>query len=268
MLSTTELWRLLEDSFRNQQRQVDTGDVKNDATAKSDECGIEPGMMVDYLSGFDLDAPRGRDSVEALFRVFSGSGQQLVNAVDANASSGGFAEYLFKYAAERLFGQDIWSSPLQYKQGRNSDTAEVTLTDPDNGTPLLTFARMYGFRNIQSLVLKMKRKRLTSMDYVELMACPSGCANGGGQIKTKVTEHPTEIAQRVEKTQAYFHSPLTVGRVEESLLVKFLYGEAVDSVAQQNEDNGASSFKPNAFFQTTYHAIPKLEEIAPLAAKW
>ena len=39
-----------------------------------------------------------------------------------------------------------------------------------------------GFRNIQNLVQKMKRKRCT-YDFVEVMACPSGCLNGGAQAR-------------------------------------------------------------------------------------
>ena len=39
----------------------------------------------------------------------------------------------------------------------------------------------YGFRNIQTLVQKMKR-RACQYDFVEVMACPSGCLNGGGQV--------------------------------------------------------------------------------------
>ena len=40
----------------------------------------------------------------------------------------------------------------------------------------------YGFRNIQTLVQKLKRG-VCAYDYVEVMACPSGCLNGGGQVR-------------------------------------------------------------------------------------
>lgn len=265
VLSTTELWRLLEDSYRGRE-QLQQEHQKPEGEATEPDGSVESAQLIDYLNSFALDAQSGRDAVEGVFRVFSDCGQRLVNAVDANAGSGGFAEYIFKHCAERLYGQDLWSVPLQYTQGRNADTAEVTLTDPQDGRVLLTFSRMYGFRNIQSLVLKMKRKRFT-VDYVELMACPSGCANGGGQIKTKVSEHPSEIAQRVEKTQAYLHSPLVVGRVEDSALIKFLYGDCSKRDGGTNTGSG-TSFRSINLFQTTYHAIPKLEVIAPLAARW
>ena len=49
----------------------------------------------------------------------------------------------------------------------------------------------YGFRNIQTLVQKMKR-HACDYDFVEVMACPSGCLNGGGQVSTPVHEMALE----------------------------------------------------------------------------
>lgn len=46
----------------------------------------------------------------------------------------------------------------------------------------MRFASAYGFRNIQTLIHKIK-KGICPYDYVEVMACPSGCINGGGQPK-------------------------------------------------------------------------------------
>ena len=49
------------------------------------------------------------------------------------------------------------------------------------GNILLHFAAAYGFRSIQNLVQKIKRKKCP-YHFVEVMACPSGCLNGGGQV--------------------------------------------------------------------------------------
>ena len=57
------------------------------------------------------------------------------------------------------------------------------LKDQD-GKILLKFAQAYGFRNIQNVMRKIKQGKC-DYDFVELMACPSGCLNGGGQIKLK-----------------------------------------------------------------------------------
>lgn len=50
------------------------------------------------------------------------------------------------------------------------------------GRPVLCFAKAYGFRNISTVVTKVKRSKCP-YDFVEVMACPSGCVNGGGQVK-------------------------------------------------------------------------------------
>ncbi len=47
------------------------------------------------------------------------------------------------------------------------------LSSAVNGRTVLRFAAVYGFRNIQTLVRKIKMKRC-EYDYVEVMACPSG----------------------------------------------------------------------------------------------
>lgn len=54
---------------------------------------------------------------------------------------------------------------------RNKDFQEVTLEK--EGEVLLRFATVYGFRNIQNLVQKLKRGK-SPYHFVEVMACPSG----------------------------------------------------------------------------------------------
>jgi len=103
------------------------------------------------------------------------------------------------------------SSQIVTQRGRNTDVVEYTLV-AESGQPILKAARYYGFRNIQNLVRKLKPARLpranamtgtsvgtrrpqnprtvgavarSTIDYtyVEVMACPGGCTNGGGQIR-------------------------------------------------------------------------------------
>ena len=75
---------------------------------------------------------------------------------------------------------------MPYVQGRNKDLMEVSLKSVPRADgsqlTLLTFAQAYGFRNIQNVMRKIKQGKC-QYDYVELMACPSGCVNGGGQVK-------------------------------------------------------------------------------------
>ena len=76
------------------------------------------------------------------------------------------------------FGEEL--DTLTYKTLKNADFREVSLER--DGNTVLKFAIANGFRNIQNLVQKLKRKRC-EYDFVEILACPSGCVNGGAQLR-------------------------------------------------------------------------------------
>ncbi|KAG7006702.1 cytosolic fe-S cluster assembly factor NAR1 [Physcia stellaris] len=114
-----------------------------------------------------------------------------------NPSSGTSGGYLSHILATHLSLHP--SSTLTSARGRNADVTDYTITSAD-GAPLFRAARYYGFRNIQNLVRKLrparsrmpgaravpvkeKEKGGLEYAYVEVMACPGGCTNGGGQIK-------------------------------------------------------------------------------------
>ena len=97
---------------------------------------------------------------------------------------------MFRHAARELFGVEV-TGPLEYKvpRARNPDLREVTLEV--DGRVALRFATAYGFRNIQSVTRKLKTQAAAGSgsasgpggyDFVEIMACPGGCLNGGGQL--------------------------------------------------------------------------------------
>lgn len=112
-------------------------------------------------------------------------------------TSGGFLYHMLESRAAQTPGAKIVHSP-----GRNIDVAEYSVVV--DGEPVFRAARYYGFRNIQNLVRRLKPARPSRMpggksfgsarkpagkaasleySYVEVMACPGGCTNGGGQIK-------------------------------------------------------------------------------------
>ncbi|KAI5123922.1 hypothetical protein M0805_006340 [Coniferiporia weirii] len=110
---------------------------------------------------------------------------------------------------------------------RAPDFEEYVLADVRTGRTVLRAARCYGFRNLQNLVRRVGRAagvqvgrgaagRLAAVrgkrrgakagastgsgsgdaadegyDYVEVMACPSGCVNGGGQLRPAVRNENT-----------------------------------------------------------------------------
>jgi len=293
VLSTTELMTLLESLLcvEGDKNHHDSASLTMTASIESSSAVSVSGAMVrekksvsELLARIHPDSPHGRDSIEALLRRFSADGSRLVAASDSNGGSGGFLDYVFRYAAHELCGANLWGNEcgrpaLDWQTGRNVDMAEVELTSEAmevsssdvklNHSPRrLRFAKVYGFRNIQSVLLKLKRGKC-DLDFVEIMACPSGCVNGGGQLKTahSVTENgssdkesPTEIRARVAAVECEYHSSTDVARPDNSPLAQFVY------------DKLGSPFSARSLelFHTRYHAVPKLEMLAPLAAaaKW
>jgi iron only hydrogenase large subunit-like protein len=120
------------------------------------------------------------------------------NNIPASGTSGGNLYYILQYFASQHQGATV-----QTTRGRNADVLEYTVTS-EAGETLFKAARYYGFRNIQNLVRRLKPVKASRMPggkpvgsarrpggkqsgpdfaYVEVMACPGGCTNGGGQIK-------------------------------------------------------------------------------------
>ena len=81
--------------------------------------------------------------------------------------------------------------------------------------------RLYGFRNIKNLVRRIKPAKMSRLPggktgavrrpagakgpvetkdyaYVEVMACPGGCTNGGGQVKVTEVEEIRALEQKQE----------------------------------------------------------------------
>ncbi|KAA8498275.1 Cytosolic Fe-S cluster assembly factor NARFL [Porphyridium purpureum] len=116
----------------------------------------------------------------------------------SQSPSGGLLEYVLRAAAERLFGigdlhDELESDPrIETREVRNHDMREIRVRD----TPLC-FAYVYGFRNIQNLMRRIRMGRC-AYQFVEVMSCPSGCVNGGGQI---IREERSERKASVELTR-------------------------------------------------------------------
>ncbi|CAB3371688.1 Hypothetical predicted protein [Cloeon dipterum] len=126
------------------------------------------------------------------FSNSTGAVEQL--STPRGSGSGGFAESVFVYASQQLFG--ITPDTLNYIPGRNPDLQELNLEK--DGEVVLRFAVANGFRNIQNLVQKMKRKKCL-YDYVEVMACPGGCLNGGAQCRPDQASQSRELLAHLDQ---------------------------------------------------------------------
>lgn len=160
--------------------------------------------------------------------------------------SGGHADFIFRYAAQELFGQNIsavhWKlssstavSPgravvksarlanLQKKQQSYQASLYRTIDgsyvqdalDDESSTLVLRFGIVRGMQTMQRALKDLDPQ----MDYLEAMACPHGCVNGGGSVRTThgkdpttttvtVKETPTETKARVDQTLQKLEMPL------------------------------------------------------------
>jgi len=118
-------------------------------------------------------------------------------AIDDRGSNG-YMKNLFIAISKHLFNVEIDESNIQYTRLRNDDIEEICLRLNGNQLKSLPFdiidknmletgivlrcLRAYGFRNIQNIT-KSIEKNDNKYHYIEIMACPNGCLNGGGLLR-------------------------------------------------------------------------------------
>ncbi|XP_058417949.1 nuclear prelamin A recognition factor isoform X2 [Diceros bicornis minor] len=103
----------------------------------------------------------------------------------------------------------------------NKDFQEVTLEK--NGEVLLRFAAAYGFRNIQNVILKLKKGK-SPYHFVEVLACAGGCLNGRGQAQTEDGHANKALLRQMEG----IYADIPVQPPETSTRVQELYQEWLD----------------------------------------
>ncbi|KAJ8363785.1 hypothetical protein SKAU_G00126160 [Synaphobranchus kaupii] len=217
----------------------------DDADTREVDCVITSGEVLKMLEqeGLSLNevdpAP-----LDTLFS--SVNGDELLR--HAGSSSGGYLHHVYTHAAKQLFGVEV--NDITYKTVKNKDFQEVTLEK--DGTVLLRFASSYGFRNIQNLVQKLKRRKLL-YDFVEVMACPSGTMNGGGQLRPPPDKSNKELLQQVEDLYNAENTRLP----EEEDRVTHLYRTWLHNVGEE---------RARELLHTRYHGVEKVSN--GLTVKW
>lgn len=147
-------------------------------------------------------------------------------------------------------------------EGRNLDVYEMRLMHKPSGKKIALAAVVNGFKNIQNLVRKLKpapgggvktgkvnplaaRRRAragaklgeassegaevadaSKCDYVEVMACPDGCINGGGQIT-----RPQDVAEKewLSQVKDIYNS---IGTIDLSSMDHFQLAEEIEKWAR------------------------------------
>ncbi|CEP62618.1 iron-sulfur cluster assembly protein NAR1 LALA0_S05e09648g [Lachancea lanzarotensis] len=188
-------------------------DKKLEASRKDGEnevdCVITPREFVTMLGELHVDMKDYADvpHSQSLMNACSPENwdPQVHWASNEGSSSGGFA---FQYILHQQKKHP--DSEVRTLEGKNSDITEYRLVDNSTGETIASSSQVYGFRNIQNMVRKLSnsgtktrnvkvlRKRNTNSssrestsglavdpvktDFVEVMACPGGCINGGGLL--------------------------------------------------------------------------------------
>ncbi|KAF2030127.1 LET1-like protein [Setomelanomma holmii] len=147
-------------------------------------------------------------------------------------------------------------SSITVSRGRNADVVEYSLVQ--GSETIIRAARFYGFRNIQNLVRRLKPAKASRLPggrtgvsrrpgaagaaagegvkeyaYVEVMACPGGCTNGGGQVKVTEVED-VRIAEGLEQPNGDVMAPKPGPKEQKEWLAKV--DEAYFSASDSEED--------------------------------
>ncbi|KAB1266617.1 Nuclear prelamin A recognition factor [Camelus dromedarius] len=176
----------------------------------------------------------GSDFTLAALLVRFGDVEGQVRRHDG-ASPDAHLGHIFRHAAKELFNEDV--GELTYRSLRNRDFQEVTLEK--SGKVLLRFAAAYGFRNIQNVVLKLKKGKFP-YHCVEVLACAGGCLSGRGQAQTEEGRADKALLQRMKG----IYADVPVRPPETSAHVQELYQEWLDGADSPRVQEALHTARP------------------------
>ncbi|GAV50450.1 hypothetical protein ZYGR_0U03060 [Zygosaccharomyces rouxii] len=187
-------------------------------------------------------------------------------ASNAGSSSGGYA---FQYA--RYLQSLNPGSQIHILNGRNGDVREYRVTASDDQQKVFgSTSELYGFRNIQNMVRKLKgaqrggrvvvRKRGANKgdsaqngatmqadpyegEFIEVMACPGGCINGGGLLSGESSVKRRATAQVLDER----------------------YEKEFVELDPLNLPLGSASEKS---YEYEFHAIEKSTNVVSMSSEW
>jgi iron only hydrogenase large subunit-like protein len=279
VITTTELVELLEEWQQTTNDDATAGSMKE----YFEKLPLSPGWTSSQWSMTGLEQELVKHPV--LFWS-SPSSVQMASSISTATfteehqlayNSGGHADFIFRYAARELFNVDIehvqWNTSgvvssnhgtiiksvrlasLQKKQqsyqaclyqaSDGSYTQDSSTDNHHNYTLVLKFGIVRGMQTMQRALKDLD----PTLDYLEAMACPHGCVNGGGSVRSThnsnrvsgtvlVKETPTETKLRVDRTLEYLVVPT----------------------------NKAPSTFQGPRYQTRYHVVPPMHHTMGAAA--
>eukprot|EP00730_Choanoeca_flexa_P017927 TRINITY_DN8687_c0_g1_i2.p1 TRINITY_DN8687_c0_g1~~TRINITY_DN8687_c0_g1_i2.p1 ORF type:complete len:476 (+),score=90.18 TRINITY_DN8687_c0_g1_i2:144-1571(+) len=171
------------------------------------------------------------------------------------SGSGGYLHHVYSHTIEEPAEET--SVPLKTK--RDIDFQEAGVDASSLGK--VNFALANGFKSIQNIVRRIKRRKCP-YDYVEIMACPRGCNNGGGQLKDEsASVAPGSDSDMLARTQAAYDTIQAISP-EADQRVEAIYRHLKMPLPDPNTVTEAE----RQLFHTGYHAVEST--LAPQLETW
>ena len=221
-------------------------------------------------------SPDATVDINVLFCSLDASGARFVGpCAGAGGESDAYSETLARFCVHRFGGDALPEGPLPWAAGRNPDFRELSVSVWSVGGSKrreLRFALAYGFRNIQTIVNRLKKRGgggrragasaestpvVPPWHYVEVMACPSGCVNGGGQQPRALASATVGEAAEAAVTES---AAASVSRLLHERAVERPWESAgVVAIEAMLASRGFSASQRMLLMRTRFHHVPKLE---------
>ena len=186
----------------------------------------EAGIDLRYVEDDTFDNPMGEASGAAA--IFG--------------TTGGVMEAALRTVSELMTGKELEKIEFEEVRGELNGIKEATVTIGDKE---LKLAIVNGLGNA-SKIMDMVRNHEAPYDFIEIMACPGGCVNGGGQpIHDAKTKEELNIPALRKQALYEADKNLKVRKSHENPIIKQVYEEYLEK---------PGSHKAHELLHTSYHA--------------
>ena len=115
-------------------------------------------------------------------------------------NSGGVTEAMLRFVVEKMSGQQAGTPDFLEARGE----AGIREIDIDIRGRNIRFAIVHGLKNAKTLLAKLAEGTHV-YDFVEVMACPQGCVNGGGQPVNQSHDYKSSRTKGLFSAGKMFH---------------------------------------------------------------
>ncbi len=189
------------------------------------------GIMFNDLPNESCDSPLGE---------YTGAGAIF-------GATGGVMEAALRTAAWKLSGENN-DAPIEFTEVRG--VQGIKEASYNVGGKEVRVAVASGLANAKALLKKIKAGE-ANYDFIEIMACPGGCVNGGGQIiQPASVRNFTDIRELRAKVLYDIDSDCKLRRSHENPVIKALYDEFFgEPNSHKAHEVLHTSYKPNKLYK-------------------